>query len=108
MDRCRIAEGRVQEVGEGRVVVRVQPLLWEEGCFRLGPEAERQAIWDRDLVPELVPGDVVALHWETVADLLTGDRIQELRQTTDRALRAANEAAIHGQEVIGKTVGRPR
>ncbi|MEP6816660.1 MAG: DUF6390 family protein [Marmoricola sp.] len=74
LDRCRIRVGLVQEVHGETVTVLSHPLVWDGSALcRSGATIER-ARWSvdgRTLIRPPVPGDLLALHWDWVCDILT-------------------------------------
>jgi hypothetical protein len=96
IDRCRIRWGRVLGVSNDHVVVRYQPLTWNGHRLDLGPEAV-ETVTARaggyGLVDPLVPGDVVAMHWDWVCDRIGPRRLANLRRYTTAMLELVNGLA---------------
>lgn len=82
LDGCRVRAGTVVEVAGERARVLVRPLGWD-GTTLVEREAERlDARWSvdgRSLIEPPSPGDVVALHWDWVCDVLSGEQADRLR-----------------------------
>ncbi|HEX7537389.1 MAG TPA: DUF6390 family protein [Dermatophilaceae bacterium] len=92
LDRCRIRSGVVQEVDEERVTVRSRVLGWDSGRLAPRPPQLERARWSIDgqsLLARPVVGDVVALHWDWVCDVLTDDQADRIHR-----LEAAQRAAV--------------
>lgn len=95
LDRCRIRWGTVEAVDSAHVTVGSRPLLWDERRLTLGPERVEYAGHGGDsaVSEALTPGDVVALHWDYVCDVLTPQRLERLVRENDHHLRIVNGAA---------------
>ncbi len=96
LDRCRIRWGRVESVIGDSVVVTSRPLVFDGSRLALGaeqPEVVRCSIEGTGFVTDLIPGDVVSLHWDWVCDRLEPAQVRALRHYTDKQLAAVNDAA---------------
>ena len=83
LDRCRIRSGVVREVDDERVTVRSRVLGWESGRLTPRPPHLERARWSIDglsLLARPVVGDVVALHWDWVCDVLTDDQADRIHR----------------------------
>ncbi|MCA1220396.1 DUF6390 family protein [Streptomyces sp. 8L] len=79
LDQCRIRTGTVVRVQGESAVVRSRPLVWdaERGAMAIGAERRETVRWStggRSLIEGVAPGDLVALHWDWVCDVITGDQ----------------------------------
>lgn len=95
LDACRIRWGRVCAVAAGVAEVSSQPLVWDGVGLRLGsarPEHVLCATGVGRLAPTVCPGDVVAMHWDWVCDVLTPAQARTLRAVTLHTLGMTNEA----------------
>jgi len=93
LDRCRIRDGEVLVVDGDEVVVRSRPLLWDGQALSLGEPVSERARWaqgGRSLLAAVVPGDVVALHWDWVCDRLTPEQAVALEERTAAQLELTN------------------
>jgi Family of unknown function (DUF6390) len=93
LDNCRIRWGRVISVDGAHVVVRSRRLRWDGGRLGLAPataERVRFATGGRAFVPAPVVGQWLALHWDSVCEVLTAGRLGYLRRETARQLRRTN------------------
>ncbi len=93
LDRCRIRWGRVERVRGERVWVRSAPLCFDDTRLTLGRERieeARRPVRDLALGAALVPGDLVALHWNWVCDRLSSEALSRLSECTMRNLEAVN------------------
>ncbi|MET8153887.1 DUF6390 family protein [Actinoplanes sp. NPDC049668] len=94
LDRCRIRAGVVLDVRGESATVRSRPLVWDGAELTPGPPREEVAAWSaggRSLLGGLSPGDRVALHWDWVCDVITGEqqeRIESLELRRRRCLTA--------------------
>lgn len=87
IDRCRIRWGVVRESFGGMALVETRPLVWDG---RLTPGPPRTEEVRADFVADLVPDEIVAMHWDWVCQRL--DRRQEamLRRVTAAQLGVTN------------------
>jgi hypothetical protein len=93
VDLCRIRWATVDAVHGDVVVVTGPALAWSGGRLHLGPDATDVVRLRRDglgLVDTVVPGQLVALHWDWVCDRLTQSRRYQLERWTRRTLAIAN------------------
>jgi hypothetical protein len=93
MDSCRIRWGRVLERDADWLVVSAVPLELVEGRLRLGQaRPERIRGW-RDgsgFVGDVIPGDVVSIHWDWACERLDAPRLEALQAWTRFELELAN------------------
>ncbi|MGZ4458064.1 MAG: DUF6390 family protein [Nocardioidaceae bacterium] len=92
LQQCRIRSGVVQEVRGERALVTSRPLTWSgDGLHRAAPvrETVRWSVGGRSLLDGVAPGDVVALHWDWVCDVLTPDQAARLAVLEARCLEVA-------------------
>ncbi len=83
------------------IVVRSQRLTWEDGRLGLsGPRSQRVALVvdGVSFVPDVQPGERVALHWDWVSGRLTDEQAGTLRRTTLTQLQATNRRLTRVQE----------
>jgi len=93
IDRCRIRWGTVVDVIGSEVCVRSAPLTWDGEALGLGPgrvETVRMAANNGDV---LSSGDVVALHWDYVCQVLSPRQLEHLVHYHDRHLAIANNGS---------------
>jgi hypothetical protein len=96
LDQCRTTPALVQAVTGETASVLARPLAWDGRKLRLGGPQPRTVRWRDDglaFVPPPQPGDLVALHWDFVCDVLTPARAQSLEGANRRALAAVNQPA---------------
>lgn len=77
LDRCRIRPGLVAAVDGESVTVTSRSLTWDGASLGLGDTTIEQARWSvdgRSLIASPVVGEVVALHWDWVCDVLTPEQ----------------------------------
>ena len=73
LEQCRIRTGRVLTIEGERATVQSKPLEWDGARLSLGPERAEQVRWadgGQGLLDSVSVGDVVALHWDWVCDVL--------------------------------------
>ena len=96
LERCRIRWGMVERVEGAAVVVRSRPIGLEGRDLVLLDERSEQVRCIVDglgLVADLVPGDLVSLHWDWVCDRIGSEELARLENFTERSLRAVNSTA---------------
>ncbi|HKZ90305.1 MAG TPA: DUF6390 family protein [Thermoplasmata archaeon] len=91
MDRCRPSWGRVVRRDASRLRVERSALVLDDGRFALGPPTERSFEYDARILPDVAPGDTVALHWGWPVLRLSAGRVDRLEAYTRRSLDAAQE-----------------
>ncbi len=82
LDRCRIRIGVVRGVVGGVVTVLSRPLVWDGSSLAPGDAVVETARWSvdgRSLIAAPASGDLVALHWDWVCDVLTPDQARRIR-----------------------------
>lgn len=91
LDRCRIRTGVVRAVVGETVTVGTSVLAWDGARLTPGPGVVETARWSTDglsLIDPPAPGDVVALHWDWVCEVLTVEQAERV----DRLEEAQREA----------------
>jgi hypothetical protein len=105
LDRCRIRWGEVIEVDGLDVVVRSPRLRWDDPGVSLSAPVTERARRGRDGVAwvDVVPGDVVSLHWDWVCERLAPAELAHLRRDTTHQLSVTNRDRPHSgiAQVIG-------
>ncbi|QHY94060.1 hypothetical protein SSPS47_02825 [Streptomyces sp. S4.7] len=89
LDRCRIRTGVVRAVDGESATVESRPLTWTGTALIPGPPRQESARWStggRSLIPGLAPGDLVALHWDWVCDIVTEPQAARIESTEARQL----------------------
>ncbi|MFE3738189.1 DUF6390 family protein [Streptomyces sp. NPDC059134] len=97
LDRCRIRTGVVRSVSGGSATVESRPLRWTGTHLAPGAPVQESVRWSaggRSLLPGLAPGDVVALHWDWVCDILTAPQAARVESTEVRQLTALGLARL--------------
>ncbi|ORW71105.1 hypothetical protein AWC23_15600 [Mycobacterium saskatchewanense] len=98
LENCRIGWGTVLSVTSDRVEVSCRRLVWAGGALSLsGPSARVLDIWadGYSAVPDVAPGDRVALHWGRLCGRLSVAQARALADSTDRQLRVTSERLAH-------------
>ncbi|MFJ2172443.1 DUF6390 family protein [Streptomyces sp. NPDC087851] len=91
LDRCRIRTGVVRSVSGESATVESRPLRWTGTHLAPGPPRRESVRWStggRSLLPGLAPGDLVALHWDWVCDVLAEPQAARIESTETRQLTA--------------------
>ncbi|MFI5101343.1 MAG: DUF6390 family protein, partial [Actinomycetes bacterium] len=93
LDRCRIRWGTVQVVQHDLAVVSSRPVVWDGRALGLGLERPEQVLLRVDghgIVPDVQPGDRVALHWDWACARLSAQQQAELVRRTRAVLDIVN------------------
>ena len=93
MDSCRIRWGRVLERDGDDLVVSSVPIELSGGRLRLAsPRIGRIRGWidGAGFVDDVLPGDVVSIHWDWACERLDRARLESLRTWTAREIEIAN------------------
>lgn len=91
LDRCRIRVGVVQQVDGETVTVRTRRLAWDGRDLDEDDAGQEQARWSvegRALMAAPARGDLVALHWDWVCEVLTPEQARRIA-VLERARRVA-------------------
>jgi hypothetical protein len=91
IDQCRIRWGTVVEVIGPDALVRSRPLAWDGQTISHGAERVENVRVPVDDASELECGDLVALHWDYVCQVLSPRQHQHLVRYHDRHLAIANQ-----------------
>ncbi|MFD3523211.1 DUF6390 family protein [Streptomyces sp. NPDC058653] len=89
LDRCRIRTGVVRSVSGESATVESRPLVRTGTALARGPAREESVRWStggRSLIAGPAPGDLVALHWDWVCDVLTEAQAARLESIEARRL----------------------
>jgi hypothetical protein len=94
LDSCRVRWGTVQSIHNGQAEVLSRPVAWDGRSLHLGPPRTEQVLCSTvdGFLARPRPGDVVAMHWNWVCDVLDPRRLTALRTRTARILTMTNEA----------------
>ena len=95
LNACRVRWGRVFAVHNGLAEVASRPLTWDGRTLQLGPPQTEDVLCataQGSLTPVVQPGDIVAMHWDWICDVLNPPRLGALISFTTRILRMSNEA----------------
>lgn len=96
IDQCRIRWGTVTEMIADEVFVLSEPLIWDGKVMALGPERVEVVRTPSGDGEALSIGDVVALHWDYVCQVLSPRQQEQLVYYHDRHLAIAN----HGSDAL--------
>jgi hypothetical protein len=95
LDRCRIRWGRVTATGCDWATVDSRPLQWDGQRLALGPPRAERVRWTSGglgLARDLAVGDVCAMHWDWVCDVLPPARLATLRRYSAGQMALVNAA----------------
>lgn len=93
LDQCRTSWGTITSIDGPIVVLQRRPLEIRGTVFALGPTKEhrvKRQLADNDIFAEAKVGDVVSLHWNVVAEILSPRQVVNLSRYTDISIRLAN------------------
>jgi hypothetical protein len=94
LEQCRIRWGTVTEVRGDRAAVQSQPLTLVDGTLALGSARHESVRWSaqgRSLVSGLTVGNVVAMHWDWICDVLDARQLAALEHWSEAGMRAGEE-----------------
>jgi hypothetical protein len=94
MDSCRIRWGRVLDTSGERLMVNAVPLVLVDGRLELGPprvESVQRWLDGTGFLDEVLPGDVVTLHWDWACERLSPTRLRNLVTRTVAQIGIANQ-----------------
>lgn len=108
LDRCRIRWGTVLSVDAELLTVTSRDLAFDG--HRLQPGAARVEVVRRgrggmDMLDDVVPGDVVSMHWDWACERLDAGALRRLRSCTARTLTAVNAAPLPGPAALLDRLG---
>ncbi len=87
MDNCRISWGTVAGNFEGHLIVTVPKLRKINGKYLLGEPETKTAVFLKAMLPDIIDGDTIALHWGFAAHPLEQHQIENLRKYTQKIFR---------------------
>lgn len=93
LDSCRIRWATVTARDGNLITVSSRPLSWDGARLGLGDPVHRQIAVSTDglsFLPDVAPGDTVALHWDWLCGRLSADQAAELESNTLRRLEITN------------------
>lgn len=93
IDQCRIRWGTVVEVLGNDVLVSSAPLVWDGQVLAHGAERIESARMPVENGTTMSPGDIVALHWDYVCQVLSARQHGQLVRYHNRHLAIANQAS---------------
>lgn len=85
LDRCRIRWGTVLSRDGEQIAVASRHLVWDGTAIGLSEPAEETvavAVDGLSFLPDVAPGDHVALHWEWLCDRLSAGQVTRLHAGT--------------------------
>ncbi len=106
LDRCRIRWGRVESVDTDVALVWSRPLDFDGSRLTLAPERLEEVRYERDadgVVGDLVPGDMVSMHWDWICERLTPSTLAWLRACTRRNMESVNALGRPGPAMLASS-----
>ncbi|MFI6043751.1 DUF6390 family protein [Nocardia sp. NPDC051321] len=94
LDGCRISWGTVIDCTGTDITLSRRELVWDGRELSLSDPAPQHAeIWTDgySAVPDVTPGDQVAVHWGRLCDRLNPSQVHNLETSTTRQLRVTNQ-----------------
>jgi len=89
LDVCRVGWGRITEIinkKEKRLIVNYQPLIVGRKTI-LSKAIKKEIKWNKLILPEVVKGDWVSIHWNTGIQILKNREVANLRKITKNILK---------------------
>jgi hypothetical protein len=93
IDQCRIRWGTVLESMGSEVVVLSAPLVWDGRRLQHGTERVETVRMPVENAEKVMPGNVVALHWDYVCQVLSPQQLEHLIRYHDRHMAIANKGS---------------
>jgi hypothetical protein len=97
LENCRITWATVLSRDNDRIEVSCRRLIWDGHALGLSEPAPRALEVRVDgyaAVPDVAPGDEVALHWGRLCGRLSAEQIAALAESTARQLRVTNQRLV--------------
>lgn len=91
MDNCRTSWGKVVEVINKHLIVETQQLEKENGKYFLR-EANKTAVYLKEMLPEISKGNIVALHWGFAPLIIQNCQLDNLKKYTKLVLDVLNKS----------------
>ncbi|WP_028931367.1 DUF6390 family protein [Pseudonocardia asaccharolytica] len=101
LDSCRIRWGTVLSRHDGEIIVRSRRLTWNGSELALAESTEERvavAVDGLSFLPDVAPGDQVALHWQWLCDRLSDDQVTGLEASTLRQIEVTNRRLARERE----------
>lgn len=91
MNKCIIKPAIVKEIKENALIVTEKPLMTKDKKILVSEnEKELEVEYIKELLPNLKEGDVVAIHWEFAAKILTEKEQKQLKHYTEKTIKTIN------------------
>lgn len=93
LDRCRIRWGTVLAREGEQIIVSSRRLIWDGAELALSEPADELvavAVDGLSFLPDVAPGDEVALHWEWLCDRLSTEQVARLQTSTLEQIERTN------------------
>jgi hypothetical protein len=94
MDNCRISWGTVQTIDGPWLLVKTNPLVYQNKKLMLGEPTIKKITRSLDApieIDELKPDDIITMHWNTPCEVITHQQALTLKKYTLRHLKLANQ-----------------
>jgi hypothetical protein len=99
LDQCRIRTGEVEGTDGEYAIVRSRPLSWDGRRLDLGAERIERPRWSvagQGLLASVTAGDLVALHWDWVCDIISEDQRSTIDKSNADQLDVLNREVLNG------------
>lgn len=97
LDGCRISWGTVIDCAGTNITLSRRELAWDGRELSLSEPAPQHAeIWTDgySAVPDVTPGDQVAVHWGRLCGRLDAGQVRDLEVSTVRQLHVTNQRLV--------------
>ena len=91
MDNCRISWGKVLEVLQDKLLVQSNLLIKNKNKFELKQNETKTAVYLKQMLPDAMKNDIVALHWGFAPLILTKEQGGNLDKYTNTILAILNK-----------------
>lgn len=90
MQQCRPSWGVVRRVAPGQLTVTTEPLLFEDGRYRLGAPETGTVNFLPAMLSSVAEGDVVAIHWGFAPLVLSEEQAANIKKYSVANIEAMN------------------
>ncbi|MFA5830794.1 MAG: DUF6390 family protein [Candidatus Paceibacterota bacterium] len=94
ISECLVSVGAVMSVSGPFIIVKTEPLLYENGKLFLGLATEKKLLRrlesDYD-IEQLKKGDLVSIHWSVICEKITKRQAENLKRYTQHHIDIANQ-----------------
>jgi hypothetical protein len=100
LDLCRISWGKVIEIRNQKVksktgvVIEYQPIQKKGKKYFLAKLIRKLVFWNRNFIPEIKKGDMVAIHWNYIIQTLNKRDFTNLKKYTKITIDSLNKKYV--------------